>query len=138
MLLRPVDQKALVLWVILFAFFFTGLFYFIPEWLIWVDLFISISISTYLVMLIDKLQATHGDRRISERSLFLMTFFGGSLGMVLAMYTLRHKSRKLSFQLVVWLLVLIQIGIVWYLIAPAPFGLNSLPIRANGIPIYTY
>ena len=62
-------------------------------------------------MLVDKVQATQHDRRISERSLYLMTILGGSVGMLLAMYTIRHKSRKLSFQIVVWFLVLLQMGI---------------------------
>ena len=126
MFLRPVDQKALLLWIVMAtAFFF--LFQQFVDWSVWLHLFLALSISTYCVMLIDKLQATHRDKRVSERSLFLMTFFGGSVGMVLAMYTLRHKSRKMSFQLVVWLLVLVQIGVIYYV--------TQRSIVTSGIPL---
>jgi len=98
MLLRSIDKKGLLLW-----FIFSLFFIFILKWFFRYDtlfyLLVSFNVSTFLVMLIDKIQATQASRRLSERSLYLMTFLGGSVGMICAMYLLRHKSRKWSFQL---------------------------------------
>lgn len=67
-------------------------------------------------MLWDKLQASYHSSRVSERSLYLLTLLGGSPAMLLTMYIIRHKSRKLSFQLVVWFLFLLQLAVVVFLV----------------------
>lgn len=113
-LLRPVDQKGLLMWFVLAILLGFGIqtVYSFPLPLLAI---FGLNVSTYLVMLIDKIQAVQSGRRLSERSLFLMTVLGGSIGMVTAMYTLRHKSRKTAFQLVVWVIVLLQLSMLYYL-----------------------
>ncbi len=76
------------------------------------QLFIELNIATFLLFGFDKLSAQVRTRRISERILYLATFCGGSIGALVAMNLFRHKTRKLSFQLVIALLILIQIIIV--------------------------
>ena len=114
MILRPVDKKGLLLWFVL-SLVFTGVIEVVFHLGQFFSALAAVNISTFLVMLIDKVQASQEGRRLSERSLFLMTLLGGSVGMVCAMHLLRHKSRKLSFQLVVWFLVLIQISALFFL-----------------------
>ncbi len=80
---------------------------------------IGINAVTFLVMLFDKLQASSHSRRVSERTLFILTFLGGTPAMVFSMYTIRHKSRKLSFQLMVWLILLIHVVLIASLLDPS-------------------
>lgn len=114
MLLRPIDKRILSNWAILVALLWViGWYWYGSEPL--VLLLVATNISTYLAMMLDKIQATQCSGRLSERSLYVMTLLGGSIGMALAIYTLRHKSRKTSFQLVVALLVLLQLLAIYYL-----------------------
>ncbi len=115
MLLRKADQQGLLLWAIIAIVLSIGFVWFV-DFPFWLCVFIALTMATFLVMLVDKVQARTGDRRISERSLYIMTFFGGSLGMLAAIYVLRHKRRKLSFQIVVWALLLVQVTIVYQFI----------------------
>ena len=48
-------------------------------------------------MWIDKRKAQKGTWRISERTLFYITFLGGGIGTIVGMYTFRHKTKKLRF-----------------------------------------
>lgn len=118
MLLRSIDKKGLFLWFFLF-FGFTFLLRVTFHDEMFFSILLSLNLSTFLVMLIDKIQATQSGRRLSERSLYLMTFLGGSVGMICAIYFLRHKSRKWSFQLIVWLLVFIQFFLLFFLFSPS-------------------
>lgn len=51
------------------------------------------------VMLYDKFLAKNNLWRIPERTLFGIAAFGGSIGCILGMYTVRHKTRHKSFTL---------------------------------------
>ncbi len=74
--------------------------------------FIELNLATFLLFGFDKLSAQLRRQRISEYVLYLATLLGGSIGTLLAMNLLRHKTRKTSFQIVVALLILLQIAIV--------------------------
>jgi len=80
---------------------------------------IAINMLTFFVMLIDKIQASQHERRVRERTLYILTFLGGSPAMLLSMHSLRHKSRKLSFQLVVWFLFLTQLAVMVLWVNPS-------------------
>ena len=49
------------------------------------------------VMLYDKFLAKNKLRRIPEKTLFGIAAFGGSIGCIAGMYTVRHKTRHKSF-----------------------------------------
>ena len=70
----------------------------------------------FLVMTADKLFAQSGAWRVPERSLLGISVFGGSIGVLLAMYTVRHKTKHLKFVIGVPLILTVQIGLVLYLI----------------------
>ncbi|WP_375497549.1 DUF1294 domain-containing protein [uncultured Nostoc sp.] len=57
----------------------------------------------------DKYRAKQGRWRISEKRLHLCEFMGGWLGAFIAQRTLRHKSSKVSYQVVFWVIVAIHI-----------------------------
>ena len=53
----------------------------------------------------DKSRAKQGRWRISEKRLHLCEFMGGWLGAFIAQRRLRHKSSKVSYQVVFWIIV---------------------------------
>jgi len=63
------------------------------------------SLVTGLAYWLDKRLAQAGGRRISERTLHLLALAFGWPGALLAQRFVRHKSRKVSFQIVFWLIV---------------------------------
>lgn len=114
MWLRPVDKKGLFLWLVMVMVgVIAGVFYTELRWEI--ILFLSTNNATLFAMMIDKIQASSGGRRLSERSLYLMTFLGGSLGMVISIWLFRHKSSKASFQFAIGLLLLLQLVILLWI-----------------------
>lgn len=79
---------------------------------------------TWAAYRLDKLCARRQWRRISERTLLLLTLFGG-IGALIAMYAHhhRHKSQKTSFLVTATLATLLQLAALAclvYLIATAP------------------
>ena len=68
----------------------------------------------FLVMTIDKLYAKKNMWRVPERTLLGVAAFGGSIGVLSAMYTVRHKTKHMKFVIGVPLILAIQIGIVLY------------------------
>lgn len=74
----------------------------------------GMSVWTFLLFGIDKWQAIHRGRRISEKTLFFFTLIGGSPGALLGMNIFRHKTSKTSFQFVVALILLLQIGFIFF------------------------
>ena len=72
------------------------------------------------LMLSDKRRARRGDWRIRERTLFLAAIFGGSLGSILGMWLLHHKTKHWYFVLGMPLILLIQLALgallVWWFV----------------------
>lgn len=58
---------------------------------------IIINIVSFIMYGVDKLAALRKGNRISERSLFFLSFIGGSIGSMLGMFLFRHKIRKVKF-----------------------------------------
>ncbi len=69
----------------------------------------------FAVMLLDKYLAKNNLRRIPEKSLFGIAIFGGSLGCIAGMYTVRHKTRHKSFTLGMPAILAVQIILIlWF------------------------
>ena len=77
---------------------------------------IVMNIVGFLMMGIDKLKARKHRRRISERTLFVISIIGGSVGSLAGMYLFRHKTRHTKFVVGIPVILAIQI-IVGVLIA---------------------
>jgi len=65
-----------------------------------------------LSMCVDKRRAVKGQWRISEKALFLVAIFGGSLGSIAGMYLFHHKTKHRRFTVGMPVIFLLQVGIV--------------------------
>lgn len=61
---------------------------------------------------LDKRRAGNGGRRVPERTLHILAFLGGWPGALLGQRQFRHKTQKLSFLIVFWLVVVLHVAIV--------------------------
>lgn len=76
---------------------------------VWVPaLVLGLSLISYLVYWQDKRAAQRDQWRTREKSLHLLALFGGWPGALFAQGRLRHKSRKLSFQVAFWISVVLN------------------------------
>ncbi len=87
--------------------------------------YLSINVFTFILYGVDKSAAVANAWRISERQLHLYMFFGGVLGAILGQKIFRHKTQKLSFRIIFWLLLIIQISIPVALLAYNFMGTGS-------------
>ncbi|MEH2387034.1 MAG: cold shock and DUF1294 domain-containing protein [Nostoc sp.] len=79
---------------------------------IFLILYPVMSFITFALYADDKSRAKQGRWRVSEKRLHLCELMGGWLGGFIAQRRLRHKSRKVSYQVVFWVIVAIHL-IFW-------------------------
>ena len=70
------------------------------------------SLACFVAYGVDKHRAVTGGHRIPEHTLHAMAFLGGWPGALLGQRQFRHKTRKLSFRIVFWAVVLAHVGLV--------------------------
>ncbi|MDO8626100.1 MAG: DUF1294 domain-containing protein [Candidatus Magasanikbacteria bacterium] len=73
---------------------------------------VAINIAALFVYGADKIFAGAHAWRIRERTLLLLALFGGSAGALFGMNIFRHKTRKISFQILFVVILLIQLAAV--------------------------
>lgn len=77
-------------------------------------IFIVFSVFSYLYYAKDKSAAKQGEWRVPESRLHLFSLLCGWPGSIIAQEKLRHKTKKVSFRLVFWLTVVVNItSITW-------------------------
>lgn len=72
-----------------------------------------INIISFILFWIDKRKAIKHQRRISEFTLLLITFLGGTVGALLGMVVFRHKISKRNFLIKFGFIVLIQAAFIY-------------------------
>jgi uncharacterized membrane protein YsdA (DUF1294 family) len=95
--------------------------------------YLVVSLITYWVYDCDKRAAQNGDWRTSEMTLHLLALCGGWLGALIAQQHFRHKNKKAEFQFVFALTVVVNCGVLAWLVTP--FGaaaLSQLISRLSG------
>lgn len=81
----------------------------------WTIVLIAINLFAFFLTGFDKWCAIRRRRRVSESTLFLVAAAFGSLGVLLGMYAFHHKTKKISFQFVLALILFVQIGLLaWF------------------------
>lgn len=75
--------------------------------------YVAASFLTYYFYWDDKRRAKRNEWRIPEANLQLWSLFGGWPGAFIAQQQFRHKTKKVSFQMVFWLVVAVH-QLVWF------------------------
>lgn len=68
-----------------------------------------INAASFLLMLIDKQKARKNKWRIPENTLIGAALLGGSIGSLIGMYTVRHKTKHLKFTVGIPVILVIQL-----------------------------
>lgn len=79
--------------------------------------FLIINALGFALMLVDKHRARKKLWRVPESTLIGIALLGGSLGCLIGMYTVRHKTRHLKFTISIPLILVIQLSLVFYFTA---------------------
>ncbi len=77
--------------------------------------FIIVNVLAYLIMHIDKNNSRNGRKRISEASLLTIAAIGGSVGMLVSMHILHHKTKKKKFKFGVPAILAVQVFLIIFL-----------------------
>ncbi|MBA9025837.1 DUF1294 domain-containing protein [Peribacillus huizhouensis] len=75
---------------------------------------LAINVAAYTTMGSDKKKARNHEYRISERTLWLLAFFGGATGGYIGMKHFRHKTNHVSFKRGFPILMIIQLWMIAY------------------------
>ena len=70
---------------------------------------IIMNVVGFFIMGIDKRKAEKHAWRISEKTLFLVSLIGGSIGTLLGMYVFRHKTKHWYFVIGMPLILIVHI-----------------------------
>ena len=74
----------------------------------------AVNLVTFTVYGVDKAKARRGAWRVPEKTLFLLPLLGGSVGALLGMLVVRHKTKHWYFVWGIPLILLAQIALaVW-------------------------
>ncbi len=114
-------DKQKVLSIFIISSFFSvmvGLFLLNKLPLIILSVYIAVSLLTFGLYAKDKSAAQTGRWRTSESTLHLFSLIGGWPGATIAQSLLRHKSNKFSFRVVYWFTVIVNCGILGWLLTP--------------------
>lgn len=83
---------------------------------IWLPLiYLVISVVTFFFYAMDKRAATRAQWRTPENTLHALALFCGWPGALLAQQSLRHKSSKKNFQIIFWVTVAVNSGLLAWL-----------------------
>ena len=74
--------------------------------------FVLINSVSLIICCADKIKAKKHLHRISEKTLWILSFLGGSAGMYLTMRIIRHKTLHKKFMIGIPLIILLQIVLV--------------------------
>lgn len=77
---------------------------------------LAVNLLAVLICLYDKNHARKNKWRIPEKTLFLVSIFGGALFMFITMKLIRHKTRHKRFMIGLPLIIILQIILIFYII----------------------
>ena len=75
--------------------------------------FLTINALGFLLMLADKHKARKSKWRIPESTLMGVAALGGSIGSLIGMYTVRHKTKHPKFTVGIPLILLLQLTVAY-------------------------
>jgi uncharacterized membrane protein YsdA (DUF1294 family) len=99
--------------------------------LIYLSIVMMMSIICFAAYGLDKQLAVNGGRRVPESTLHLLALLGGWPGAILGQRHFRHKTKKLSFLIEFWLVVVVHVAFVG---AAACIYFGSPKVEVDGRP----
>lgn len=79
---------------------------------IYLSLVFVMSVVCFAAYGLDKWLAVNGSRRVPENTLHFLSLLGGWPGAFLGQRQFRHKTKKMSFLIVFWLVVVLHFAII--------------------------
>ena len=76
--------------------------------------FFTINALGFLLMLVDKHKARKNRWRIPEATLMCVAVLGGSIGSLIGMYTVRHKTKHPKFTVGIPLILIVQLTAAYF------------------------
>jgi uncharacterized membrane protein YsdA (DUF1294 family) len=77
---------------------------------------VCINAVTFLAYGIDKRAAVNGTWRVPEIRLHTLEFLGGWIGAYIAQKVFRHKTKKRSFRIMFWLMLVLQLAAIYIIL----------------------
>lgn len=71
---------------------------------------------TFAMMGVDKAKAKKNKQRISEKTLILSSFIMGALGITAGALIFHHKTRKIKFQILIPMSIIVNIALIYALV----------------------
>lgn len=75
----------------------------------------AVNLIAFFLMFSDKRRAVRHQWRIPEKTFFAFSFFGGAAGALAGMFLFRHKTRHLSFRILLPLCLILNVAAVCWL-----------------------
>ena len=76
-----------------------------------------VNVTGFVLMLVDKAKARRDVWRISEATLMTVAAIGGSVGSLLGMYAVRHKTRHPKFTVGIPAILIAQIALIIFIVS---------------------
>ena len=76
--------------------------------------FFTINALGFLLMLVDKHKARKNRWRIPEATLMGVAALGGSIGSLIGMYTVRHKTKHVKFTIGIPVIIILQLAAAYF------------------------
>ena len=76
--------------------------------------FLTINALGFLLMLVDKHKARKNRWRIPEATLMGVAVLGGSIGSLIGMYTVRHKTKHPKFTVGIPMILIVQLTAAYF------------------------
>lgn len=86
-----------------------------------ISIYFFMSLVSFILFFIDKKRSTSDGWRIKEYYLHLVELLGGWPGALLGQKFIRHKTKKTSYKIVLWLIILVHATLWGYFI----YGLST-------------
>jgi uncharacterized membrane protein YsdA (DUF1294 family) len=80
-----------------------------------ISVLVLLNIFGFILVSLDKYKAKNRLWRIPERSFFLLSILGGSVGVYLGLFVFKHKTRHWYFMTLIPLILIAQVVFMYFL-----------------------
>lgn len=82
---------------------------------VYIVTWVFLSLVTFMLYSLDKKKAKDAKWRIKEKTLLLFSFLLGSIGGLMGLYVVRHKTKHWYFVVINWGSFILHLAIAYYL-----------------------